>query len=255
VTLDATRSTLANSSSVLRDKAVHSGKGNGKLEKDDFMNLFLTQMSNQDPTSPMDSAGMTAQMAQLGSMEQLQNLNKGMETLNKTQASAASYQALNFIGKDVQMDAGQLQLYQGGGQPVYFNLDQEASNVRISIEGADGSPVLNEPLGVTAAGKHQYVWNGLDDKGTTMADGSYKIRVFSEAVDGTKKEVSAYNSGRINQVEFKNGEAYVGAQGRQLPLSKIRSVDNSSQRTFGEAKPLSIQKDLNPLGPITKAEK
>lgn len=254
MTLDSTRSTLANSQSVLRDKAIHSGKGNGKLGKDDFMNLFLTQMSNQDPTSPMDSAGMTAQMAQLGSMEQLQNINKGMEALNKTQSAAASYQALNFIGKDVEMDAGSLQLYQGGGQPVYYNLDREAANVRVSIEGPDGSPVLNKPLGLTDAGKHRYVWDGLNDKGTVMADGNYNVRVFAESPDGTSKELSAFNSGRINQVEFKNGEAYVGSQGRQLPLSKIRSVDNSSQRTFGNASPLGLSKDLRPMGPSSKVD-
>jgi len=250
VTLDATRSTLSNAQTVLRNETVKGGKNEGKMGKDEFMNLFLTQMSNQDPTSPMDSAGMTAQLAQLGSMEQLEKLNKGMETLNKTQTTVASYQALNFMGKDVLLEANELVLNQGSGQPVYYDLDSDAKDLKVSIEAKDGSPVLTESLGLTPAGKHRYSWDGLNDRGTVMGDGLYKIRLTATKADGTSQELTAFNSGRVGQVEFKNGEAYVTAQGRKLPLSQIRQVDNISQRVFGNARPLPLQKELKPMGPL-----
>ncbi|MDT8447040.1 MAG: flagellar hook assembly protein FlgD [bacterium] len=250
MSLDATRSTLANAQSVLRDEAIKSGKGNSELGKDDFMNLFMTQMSNQDPTSPMDSAGMTAQLAQLGAMEQLEKLNKGMEALNKTQSGMANHQALSFIGRDVMLDANEVALTQGSGQPVYYNLDQEMTGLKVSIEAKDGSPVYSEDLGLSSAGKHRYVWDGKNDRGTLMGDGLYKIRLIARHADGTSEEVAAYNSGRVNQVEFQGGEAFVNAQGRKLPVSQIRSVDNSSQQVFGNAKPLPLMRELRPQGLI-----
>lgn len=47
----------------------------GKLGKDEFLRLLVTQMQNQDPLQPMDSTAMIAQLAQFSSLEQMQNLN------------------------------------------------------------------------------------------------------------------------------------------------------------------------------------
>lgn len=254
MSLESTRGALNTSASNLRSESIHSSKGNANLGQKDFMNLFLTQMSNQNPTDPMDSAGMTTQLAQLGSMEQLENLNKGMETLNKTQSSIANYQALQFMGKDVSLDSNDIELSRGEGQPVYYNLDQDASALQIRIEARDGSPIFSENLGLSAQGKHRFVWDGKNDRGHMMDDGVYKVRLVATTVDGERQEVTAYNSGRVGQIEFKDGQAFVNAQGRQLPLSKIRSVDNASERVFSKASPLGLMRDLTPAAPAKKAE-
>ena len=48
---------------------------NRELGKQDFLNLLMTQLANQDPTDPMKPEQMMQQMASLGTVEQLQNLN------------------------------------------------------------------------------------------------------------------------------------------------------------------------------------
>src|ERR1700753_3724608 len=45
--------------------------GNAELGKDAFMTLLLTQMKNQDPTNPLKSHEMAAQLAQFTSLEKL----------------------------------------------------------------------------------------------------------------------------------------------------------------------------------------
>src|SRR5689334_11359839 len=47
--------------------------GNNQLGKDAFMSLLLTQMKNQDPTNPLKSHEMAAQLAQFTSLEKLNN--------------------------------------------------------------------------------------------------------------------------------------------------------------------------------------
>lgn len=53
----------------------------GELGKDQFLELLVAQMSQQDPLSPMDSRDSIAQLAQFSALEQMQNLNEQVEAL------------------------------------------------------------------------------------------------------------------------------------------------------------------------------
>ncbi|PWW06399.1 flagellar basal-body rod modification protein FlgD [Paenibacillus cellulosilyticus] len=67
------------------------------LGKDDFLQLLVTQLSNQDPSSPMDNTEFIAQMAQFTSLEQMMNMSDEMSKLRQS-LSAAS----NLIGMTVE---------------------------------------------------------------------------------------------------------------------------------------------------------
>ena len=63
-----------------------------------FMKLLVTQLSNQDPSSPMDSTQMVAQTAQLASMEQLTSLNSTTKSNYQSQMQST---ATTMLGKSV----------------------------------------------------------------------------------------------------------------------------------------------------------
>jgi flagellar basal-body rod modification protein FlgD len=47
----------------------------GPMGKDQFLQLLVAQMKNQDPMNPMDGQQMAAQLAQFSSVEQLISAN------------------------------------------------------------------------------------------------------------------------------------------------------------------------------------
>ena len=51
------------------------------LDKNDFLNLFITQLQNQDPLNPKDGTEMASQLAQFNSLEQMMNINTALEQL------------------------------------------------------------------------------------------------------------------------------------------------------------------------------
>ncbi|MEK4424431.1 flagellar hook assembly protein FlgD [Solibacillus sp. FSL K6-1523] len=74
---------------------------NGDLGKDAFLKILITQLQNQDPTSPMDDKEFIAQMAQFSSLEQMQNMTKAMEGLLASQQQTQMMSYTSFIGKEV----------------------------------------------------------------------------------------------------------------------------------------------------------
>lgn len=74
-----------------------------QLGKDDFLKLLLTQLTNQDPTSPMEDTQFISQMAQFSSLEQMTNMN---ESFKKMVSVINSSQAASTLGKSVEIDIG-----------------------------------------------------------------------------------------------------------------------------------------------------
>jgi flagellar basal-body rod modification protein FlgD len=73
-----------------------------QMGQDTFLKLLVTQLRNQDPLKPMEDKEFIAQMAQFSSLEQMQNMNKNLQSF--TQGffdSQTGYQAVNLIGRTV----------------------------------------------------------------------------------------------------------------------------------------------------------
>jgi len=82
---------------------------NAELTKNDFLQMLITKLQNQDPLNAIDDGTMVADMAQFSSLEQMSNLNSGMSTsmgsLNTNiiglMAMENTSQAAALIGKTV----------------------------------------------------------------------------------------------------------------------------------------------------------
>ena len=78
-------------------------KTSSELGKDDFLKLLITQLSNQDPTSPMEDTQFISQMAQFSSLEQMTNMSSSFE---KMASFINSSEAASTLGKTVEVDLG-----------------------------------------------------------------------------------------------------------------------------------------------------
>ncbi len=87
------------------NKTINEGRVKKEgLDKDDFLKILITQLSNQDPTKPMEDKEFIAQMAQFSTLEQMTNMNSGfMEVAERIQSS----QALGMLGRTVEIENGE----------------------------------------------------------------------------------------------------------------------------------------------------
>ena len=105
---------------------VNGRTANQQLGKDDFLKLLITQLTNQDPTSPMEDTQFISQMAQFSSLEQMTNMN---ESFNKMAGVINSSQATTTLGKTVTLDAGDTEV-QGVVEAASFG-----TNPQIMVNG------------------------------------------------------------------------------------------------------------------------
>ena len=83
--------------------AVNGRTASQELGKDDFLKLLLTQLSNQDPTSPMENTEFIAQMTQFSSLEQMTNMSTEFAKLANM---LNSNEAVSLLGKNVTISTG-----------------------------------------------------------------------------------------------------------------------------------------------------
>jgi flagellar basal-body rod modification protein FlgD len=69
-----------------------------ELDKNQFLELLVAQMKNQNPLSPTNSQEYVSEMAQFSSLEQLTNVAAGTEEANQM---ATVSQSLSLVGKQV----------------------------------------------------------------------------------------------------------------------------------------------------------
>ncbi|WP_019532538.1 flagellar hook capping FlgD N-terminal domain-containing protein [Paenibacillus ginsengihumi] len=83
-------------SSINVRKAGKQETGNANLGKDEFLKILIAQLSNQDPTQPLEDREFIAQMAQFTSVEQMTTIASEMKLLRQSIGFAS-----NLIGKSI----------------------------------------------------------------------------------------------------------------------------------------------------------
>lgn len=177
--------------------------GSDKLDKDAFMKLMLTQMKNQDPTNPLKSHEMAAQLAQFSSLEQLQNMNTSLDSIKAGQKPSETYQALNFIGKAVSGDSAKILRMKGDKDHTFtFNLPDDAKSSEIVVVNEHGETVRKITLTDLKKGENTWRWNGEGENGLPASTGEYKISIEAKNSLGRKLAVRTSFDGVITGVNY-----------------------------------------------------
>ncbi|WP_047981398.1 flagellar hook assembly protein FlgD [Ornithinibacillus contaminans] len=104
-----------------------------ELGKDEFLKILMAQLSNQDPTSPMEDREFISQLAQFSSLEQMMNMTNSISSLVQNQMISPVIQYSHMIGKDVS--------YQDYDEETGKKLDIVTSEV-VSVSQYEGFAVL-----------------------------------------------------------------------------------------------------------------
>ncbi len=165
---------------------------------DTFLRMLTTQMTHQNPLSPMDTHEFTAQLVQFSQVEQLMNMSQSAEKSLDVQESGNLLAAAQMIGRDIRARTPAIRL-DGGQAPLAYELPAARQAATLVISDAAGTPVLQKSVPATA-GRHDLVWDGRDQNGLRRADGTYSVSLVTQDAAGRTESIPVIANVRVQGV-------------------------------------------------------
>jgi flagellar basal-body rod modification protein FlgD len=121
----------------------------GVISKDAFLQILVSQLKYQDPMDPMKADQFMSQLAQLTSVEQLQNISNSLDAMKTAAEKGNISQWVSAIGKKMQVDSTTL----SKGDEVTFtpqaNYDQVVLAMQDTTTGDIKQVTLNKGESLT----------------------------------------------------------------------------------------------------------
>lgn len=217
---------------LINEQASKGGKPlpKQKLNKDDFLNLFVTQLKAQDPTKPMDNFQLAEQMSQFTSMEHLLSVSKGIEKLIGTVEKGNRNDVINYIGKFIETDGGRIHVdgkaarYKGA-----FTLDRDVTSGVIKVLNEQGSNVARIPVAKRKQGANNFQWDGMMATGKRAPAGNYRYEIDAMDVDGMKAKASVKSEAEVIGVRGGAGKPMLLTEFGEFPLKDVQAIKTREQ--------------------------
>ena len=176
-----------------------------ELGKDQFLQLLVTQLSNQNPLEPASDTEFIAQLAQFSSLEQLQSMN---ETL-------AQSQAYDLVGKEVYVA-------DSSGQHVYTGVVDgvvKLKGIQYVVIGEEKYPVT-DVIGVVNSAEKETPPSAEESASMGAGFLGKSVLAGTTAEDGSASTIS----GIIERILIRSGKLYGVIEGTEFALSDIREI-------------------------------
>lgn len=190
--------------------------------QDQFLQLLVTQMQNQDPLNPMDNSEFTNQLTQFSQLEQMQNMNSQMQESMIYTQSLNNTMMLGLVGKNATVEGSSVAV---DGENISSNQVNVTTGGIITVEVKDDAGNVVRTYETTSeAGWNDISWDGQDNNGDTVADGNYTLNITAQ--DNAENEVNftSYMTGMVDSIRFENNLVLISLAGQEYYASEIIEV-------------------------------
>jgi len=205
--------------------ATISRAAGGAMGKDQFLQLLVAQMKNQDPMNPQDGSQMAAQLAQFSSVEQLTQINETLTSQGSGQSSLAQLMAengaLSTVGKHVMVSAGAVDTTSGAPGAISADLPAGAASAKLRVFDANGKEVAAQDLGAVSGGRRAF---DVSSRVKGLPGGVYKYVVEATGTSGEVVNAPTYVSGTVTGVRYTTQGPVLTVGGAALPYMSVTEV-------------------------------
>ncbi|MDD5286039.1 MAG: flagellar hook capping FlgD N-terminal domain-containing protein [Desulfuromonadaceae bacterium] len=193
------------------------------LNKDDFLQLFVTQLKNQDPLNPQDSSQFVTQLAQLTQVEQAYNSNTNLQNLLAAVKGASGLNASSMIGRNVTA-LGNSVNFSGTATQLSYDLPAATDSTTVTITDGAGKTVRTFNPGAKSSGANSIVWDGKNDSGALVSPGSYTFAVTGKASDGSTITGKTFTTGKVDGIAFNGTDPVIKIGNIEIPMSSLAGI-------------------------------
>ena len=195
--------------------------GEDEMGQDAFLKLLTTQMAHQDPLDPMSNEQFVAQLAQFSSLEQLITMRTTMESVYMGVASMNNATMASLVGTNVVALGNGINYDGSGSVDLHYSANSDVSSGQLTIYDENGSAVYSRQLGNLEKGEGSLEWDGRDNDGRTVPEGSYTFSISGTDSDGAQVGVTELVSGPVDEMDYTSGSPKPTVQGINIAIGDI----------------------------------
>lgn len=190
-----------------------------------FMTLLITQLQNQDPLAPLENAELTSQLAQINTVNGIENLNKTMTGITGQLQASQQLQATALINRGVLIPGDKVLVGKGEATPFGIEMAGPADKAKITLVDSGGAVIREFNLENLSEGVESFTWDGKMSDGSVAPDGAYRVRIEA-SYKGEAQTASALNYAIVNGVSHtKEGPLLdLGGTYGRVPMTDVRQV-------------------------------
>jgi flagellar basal-body rod modification protein FlgD len=190
-----------------------------------FLKMLTTQMENQDPLNPMDSAEFATQLATFSSVEQQVMTNDLLTDLNTQIGALGMAQLSGWIGMEAR--AAMPLAFDGAPVPLTLQTSAVAESAQLLVRDSNGT--LVQRLDVPTRGGN-VTWTGRDVAGAALPQGQYSATVESYAQGEVIETHPAQVHATITEARQNGAQTELVMQGGQsVSASEIIALRDPSR--------------------------
>ena len=179
-----------------------NAKNKTELGQDDFLQLMMVQLKNQDPFKPLDPSQYVGQLAQFSSVAGLKEINTAIAGLTDSLRGNRVLDGASMIGRTVVAEGSQV--YLGAAAPERIGIagamevPRGTTSLQLIVKDASGATIKTEALSPTS-GMRGFQWDGTDDAGTAVAAGAYQVEIHA-SVAGANESLQTSIAATVSSV-------------------------------------------------------
>lgn len=199
--------------------------GGAAMGKEEFLQLLVAQLKNQDPLNPSNPEEMASQLAQFSSLEQLVNVNDQLAAQTESNALMASAlnnsTAVGMLGKNVLAAGDGVTVTGSGKESVTVGVAGVGGNATLTLYAPDGTEVGSRQVGPVGGGRQEIELGELADG---LEPGRYRYELTVEGQEGQPIQVQAFESTRIDGVRYGPSGPVLVSGGREISLADVVEI-------------------------------
>lgn len=173
------------------------------IDMDQFLQILVTQLQNQNPLEPTDVSEFSSQLVGYAQLGQQTLMNETLESLSSSFTSMLTSQGASYVGQTVEIDSSSAPVQDGKASWTY-TVDDAAASTALVVTNQDGKVVWSGS-GETASGQHDFSLS-LDDLTGVAEDDILTLTSVSTDADGGSASNAVTSFAVLDAVVFSDGD-------------------------------------------------
>ena len=173
-------------------------KKKDQLGQNEFLQLMLAQLKNQDPFKAMDPSQFLGQLAQFGTVTGIQEMQSAFGTLSDAMRSSQVLDGSTMVGREVLVASQDATLQAEGSVHGAFDVPSGATGLTLNIRDANGTLVRHTAL-PAGTGLQEFSWDGTADNGVRAPAGNYTFEAIASG-GGRSESLEMLLASRVTSV-------------------------------------------------------